>query len=122
MLKSLLSVMVVVFLFLCGCAKEQTATYQIMQLTDNPVIIAKAGYVDALVLYRDVQKAYKPHVQIVKEFYPEVHETIVANMKNAWRILQKWKTQQDIAEELKSDFRVYIRAIAIDIIRAAEEK
>lgn len=110
----------------CGTMNpNMSASQQITKETNDPFIIARAAYADALDAYITAGNAYLPHKDYLERSNPELAEQILNNLREMRRILKDWKRFTDWGELPPSGdmdkFHSY-RKIILQIILDMEDK
>lgn len=112
-----------VFMF-SGCADMQkaTATQQIMEQTNDPMMVSLAVYHDGLKLYVDAQELYKPYQEFIKETNPEIDTEIIGYFKKARKVLTDWKKFGVLPAGDETTFREALRDVSLTMARYMQAK
>ena len=110
----------------CGHINQNaTATQQISATTNDPFIIARAVYADALDAYITAAKSYQDYEVYLQQSNPELAKEIWNSLKEMRRILVDWKRFSELGEVPPSgdvnEFHHY-RKIILQVILEMENK
>jgi hypothetical protein len=104
-----------------GCAQwqaKQTATQQMSTHTNDPHMMALAGYADALDMYLAAAKLYLPYQPYMEKFHPGRHQIVLGAFESANQILSDWKRLGGMTPDGQKSFRYWIRQISIEAAMA----
>lgn len=112
------------FALICsGCSSlgGKSATSQIIEQTNDPTIIAKAGYLDALRAYRSAQDSYILVMDTMEATRPEVAAEIQEGFQAAWNYLKAWKASGLISATDKTNFFDILSQLSLQIAMRLED-
>ena len=100
---------------LTGCTTTQTATEQISSQTDNPAIIARAAYLDALKLYNDLAEKYAYRYQkYVLLRHPDINDEVIKTLADMTELLKTWEAYSAVGvtpDGSQDTFDAYVNMI-----------
>lgn len=106
-----------------GCSTvTDSAVATISEQTKDPMILARAAFLDAMNMFNDLGERYNKYVPYMMEHHPDTHRQIINVFRQMYGILSDWEqmSMQGIIPKDSQELMMVLCNQIIDIISQLE--